>query len=380
MPGPTQPSTTPTQAQQPSGREVALEKIGEFDQPDYVAQPPGSTDLYVVERPGRIRIVRDGRTLDEPALDIADQVSDSGQEQGLLSVFPPDFQDSRLLYVYFTGNDQDQHVVEYRANDDGTPIREARVEVLGWRTSPPTTTAGFSSSARMGCSTSAPATAARSVAARTRSETVRTWLAARQDPPDRPAQRRRSVLGAGRQPLRRPPWARPEVCNYGLRNPWRFSFDRDTRALAIGDVGSSILEEIDYVPAERTCGNNFGWSAFEAELNEDQRAPNVVPPILVYGHGEGCSVTGGYVVRDPSLPSMTGRYVYGDFCAGELRSFRPTARRAVDDKPVGLEVSSLSSFGEDNEGHVYAVSLDGPVYRLVPEWAKAPPRRVFVGR
>jgi hypothetical protein len=78
-------------------------------------------------------------------------------------------------------------------------------------------------------------------------------------------------------------------------------------------------------------------------------------------------VTGGYVVRDPSLPSMTGRYVYGDFCAGELRSFRPTARRAVDDKPVGLEVSSLSSFGEDNEGHVYAVSLDGPVYRLVPE-------------
>lgn len=368
----TQPEKTPAQAQQPSGRGVALDKIGEFDQPDYVAQPPGSTDLYVVERPGRIRIVRDGRTLDEPALDIADQVSDSGQEQGLLSVaFPPDFQDSRLLYVYFTGNDQDQRVVEYRAKDDGTVVQGSARQVLRME--------DFASNHNGGLLLFGP------------DELLYIGtgdggsLGGSPDP-ERNGQNLGSLLGkilridprkSGGDPYSVPadnpfvdrPGARPEVCNYGLRNPWRFSFDRDTRALAIGDVGSSILEEIDYVPAERTCGNNFGWSAFEGteRLNEDQRAPNVVPPILVYGHGEGCSVTGGHVVRDPSLPSMTGRYVYGDFCAGELRSFRPTARRAVDDKPVGLEVSSLSSFGEDNEGHVYAVSLDGPVYRLVPE-------------
>ncbi len=107
-----------------------LEKIGNFDRPDYIVQAPGSDDLYVVEQPGRIRIVRDGRTLPEPALDIADEVSDSG-EQGLLSVaFPPDFQSSRLAYVYFTGNDQDQHVVEYRANDDGTIDESSAREVL----------------------------------------------------------------------------------------------------------------------------------------------------------------------------------------------------------------------------------------------------------
>ena len=368
----TQPEKTPTQAQQPSGREVALDKIGEFDQPDHVAQPPGSTDLYVVERPGRIRIVRDGRTLDEPALDIADQVSDSGQEQGLLSVaFPPDFQDSRLLYVYFTGNDQNQHIVEYRASSDGIAEEGSAREVLRME--------DFASNHNGGLLLFGP------------DELLYIGtgdggsLGGSPDP-ERNGQNLGSLLGkilridpreSGGDPYSVPadnpfvgrPGARPEVCNYGLRNPWRFSFDRDTRALAIGDVGSSILEEIDYVPAERTCGNNFGWSAFEGteRVNEDQRAPNMVPPILVYGHGEGCSVTGGYVVRDPSLPSMTGRYVYGDFCAGELRSFRPTVRRAVDDKPVGLEVSSLSSFGEDNEGHVYAVSLDGPVHRLVPE-------------
>ena len=368
----TQPEKTPTQAQPPSGRGVALDKIGEFDQPDYVAQPPGSTDLYVVERPGRIRIVRDGRTLDEPALDIADQVSDSGQEQGLLSVaFPPDFQDSRLLYVYFTGNDQDQRVVEYRAKDDGTVDQGSARQVLRMEDFASNHNGGlllFGPDALLYIGTGDGGS-----------------LGGSPDP-ERNGQNLGSLLGkilridprkSGGDPYSVPadnpfvdrPGARPEVCNYGLRNPWRFSFDSDTRALAIGDVGSSILEEIDYVPAERTCGNNFGWSAFEGteRLNEDQRAPNVVPPILVYGHGEGCSVTGGHVVRDPSLPSMTGRYVYGDFCAGELRSFRPTARRAVDDKPVGLEVSSLSSFGEDNEGHVYAVSLDGPVYRLVPE-------------
>jgi hypothetical protein len=160
--------------------------------------------------------------------------------------------------------------------------------------------------------------------------------------------------------------ARPEVCNYGLRNPWRFSFDRESGDLLIGDVGQSTQEEIDFVPADRVCGNNFGWSAFEgtSRLNDDQNAPNEVPPILTYGRDEGCSVTGGYVVRDPSLPALLGRYVYADYCAGDLRSFKPARPEARDDRPVGLNVPSLSSFGQDEQGHIYAVSLDGPVYRL----------------
>jgi glucose/arabinose dehydrogenase len=363
----TQPETTPTQAQQPSGRGVALEKIGEFDQPDYVAQPPGSTDLYVVERPGRIRIVREDRTLDEPALDIADQVSDSGEEQGLLSVaFPPDFQGSRLLYVYFTGNDQDQHVVEYRASDDGIAEEGSARELLRME--------DFASNHNGGLLLFGP----------DGSLYIGTGDGGLAGDPERNGQDLGSLLGKilridPRQAGSRPytplgvfgerPGARPEVCNYGLRNPWRFSFDRETAALVIGDVGQDAFEEVDYVPAERTCGNNFGWSAFEGDerFNSDQSAQGAVAPILTYPLDGGCSVTGGYVVRDPSLPSMAGRYVYGDFCESELRSFRPSARRAVDDKPVGLEVPGLSSFGEDNEGHVYAVSLEGPVYRLVPK-------------
>ncbi len=162
--------------------------------------------------------------------------------------------------------------------------------------------------------------------------------------------------------------ARPEVYSYGLRNPWRFSFDRDTGALAIGDVGQNSLEEIDYVGPGGGRGANFGWSAFEGDerFNDDQEADGHLPPVLTYGREEGCSVTGGYVVRDPELPSLRGRYLYGDFCAGLLRSFVPAKGEARDDRAVGLEVPQLSSFGEDGSGRIYATSLDGPVFRLVP--------------
>jgi hypothetical protein len=154
-------------------------------------------------------------------------------------------------------------------------------------------------------------------------------------------------------------------------NPWRFSFDRQTGALSIGDVGQDRFEEIDYVPRNQGAGSgaNFGWSAFEGEavMNDDQSAPGHVPPVLVYSLDGGCSVTGGYVVRDPGLPSLFGRYLYGDYCEGELRSFVPSVGGARGDRPLGLDVSSLSSFGEDAAGHVYATSLDGPVFRLVGE-------------
>ncbi len=164
------------------------------------------------------------------------------------------------------------------------------------------------------------------------------------------------------------PGARPEVYAYGLRNPWRFSFDRDTGALAIGDVGQNSLEEVDYVPAGAGRGANFGWSAYEGSerFNDDQEAADHVEPVLAYGRDEGCSITGGYVVRDPELASLQGRYLYGDFCAGELRSFVPAKGEARDDRPLGLEVPSLSSFGEDSQGRIYATSLDGSVFRLVP--------------
>jgi len=167
--------------------------------------------------------------------------------------------------------------------------------------------------------------------------------------------------------------ARPEILAYGLRNPWRFSFDRETGDLWIGDVGQSEQEEVDALPRdELESGANFGWSAFEgtARFNDDEEAPEAIDPVLTYGRDGGCSVTGGYVVRDRALESLYGRYLYADFCAGQLRSFsaeEALAGSAQDDRPLGIQVPGVSSFAEDARGRVYATSLEGPVYRLVPE-------------
>jgi glucose/arabinose dehydrogenase len=367
---PTSPAATDT-ATQPSpapsgGGKVTLAKVGEFDQPTYVAQAPATDDLYVVEREGRLRIVRSGDVLGEPALDISDQVVAEG-EQGLLSVaFPPDFASSRRLYLYFTGNDQDQYVLEYRARGDGTVKEGSARELLHMD--------DFASNHNGGSLVFGPDG----------------YLYIGTGDGGLPSDQRNgqdlgSLLGkllridprpSGGQPYSVPsdnpfagrPGARPEICDYGLRNPWRFSFDRQTGALTIADVGQSSQEEIDYRRAGEICGNNFGWSAFEGteRFDPEQSAPDAVPPIFAYGRDSGCSVTGGYVVRDPSLPQLNGRYVYGDYCESTLRSLVPATPQAKDDRSLGLEVESLVSFGEDADGHIYAVSLDGPVYRLTP--------------
>jgi glucose/arabinose dehydrogenase len=346
--GPDPADTGGGDATQPStGTKVRLEKLGDFEQPVYLTQPPGGDDLYVVEQEGTVRIFRDRQVLDTPALDIQDEVT-AGGEQGLLSVaFPPDFQASQVAYAYYTGNDQDQYVVEFTVAGDGSFDRDSERQILHMD--------DFASNHNGGLLLFGP----------DEQLYIGTGDGGIADDPERNGQDRNSLLG---KILRMDPGqgSRPEICNYGLRNPWRFSFDRATGALLIGDVGQNTQEEIDFVPAERICGNNFGWSAFEGthRLNEDQTAPNAVAPILTYGRDEGCSVTGGYVVRDRSLPALFGRYVYGDYCAGEVRSFEPATPRARDDRSLGLDVPGLSSFGEDNQGHIYATSLEGPVYRL----------------
>jgi glucose/arabinose dehydrogenase len=160
------------------------------------------------------------------------------------------------------------------------------------------------------------------------------------------------------------PGARAEVYVYGLRNPWRFSFDRGD--LLVADVGQSAFEEIDYLPAARIAGANLGWSAFEgnARFDEGERAPGHLPPILTYPTEQGCSITGGYVVRDRHLPALYGRYLYGDYCSGELRSVIATPRGARDETSLGVSVPGLSSFGQDADGRIYATSLEGRVFRL----------------
>jgi hypothetical protein len=161
----------------------------------------------------------------------------------------------------------------------------------------------------------------------------------------------------------------PELYAFGLRNPFRFSFDRQTGDLIIGDVGQSAREEVDFSPKGTAAGVNYGWRCWEGTLQNTSITPqcdpgNDVKPVLEKNHSSDgfCAVIGGYVVRDVSLGALAGRYVYGDNCATGVRSV--TLPAANDDSATGLTVAGLSSFGEDSCGHLYAASLNGPVYRL----------------
>jgi hypothetical protein len=162
--------------------------------------------------------------------------------------------------------------------------------------------------------------------------------------------------------------ARPEIFAYGLRNPWRFSFDRETGDLVIGDVGQNAFEEISFATPERARGANFGWRPFEGDDRNfpDEDAPGHLGPVLVKSHDDGfCSITGGYVVRDPALGPLRGRYLYGDFCDGRVRSASLSASGATGDRAVGVpRIGPISSFGEDAQGRLYVTSLDGPVFRF----------------
>jgi hypothetical protein len=168
---------------------------------------------------------------------------------------------------------------------------------------------------------------------------------------------------------------------YGLRNPWRFSFDRTTGDLVIGDVGQDRYEEVDFARAPGIgAGANYGWNRYEGVHTYPGNAPaggapGTVLPVIEYPHGPACSITGGYVVRDPALPELAGTYVYGDYCTGRLfGAVLPGAPQAL-----GLDVPSLSGFGEDGCGRVYAASLAGPVYRLSTTGACVPPGQAAPG-
>ena len=161
---------------------------------------------------------------------------------------------------------------------------------------------------------------------------------------------------------------RDEIYSYGLRNPYRFSLDRGL--IAIGDVGQQEQEEVDILKVADAKGVNFGWPEFEGDLPHDADLPGPGPavfPIHTYSHAKGCAVIGGVIVSDPQLPELKNRYLYGDFCSGKLRSFRPdvAAQEARDDAPLGLIIPGLTSFGQGSDGQVYMTNST-TLYRLEP--------------
>ncbi len=354
-----------------AARGVRLRKVADFDAPVYVTSPPGDrARQFVVEQGGRVMVVRDGRKLRTPFLDIRGQVT-AGGEQGMLSIaFPPDYADSGLFYVYFTDNDQNQRIVEYkRASADRADPGSARL-VLRMPDRESNHNGGlllFGPDGLMYVGTGDGGGGGDMHGARGNAQNLGSLLGKilRIDPR---AGGGRPYQVPGSNPFVGRSGARGEVYSYGLRNPWRFAFDRRTGDLSIGDVGQNAYEEIDSVRRGAGRGANFGWRPFEgrSRYTDGESAPGAIGPVVVRSHSDGnCSITGGVVVRDRSL-SLRGRYLFGDFCRGRIESARLTPGRARDVRNTSLKVSSLSSFGEDAQGRVYVVSLEGPVYRIAP--------------
>ena len=352
-------------------RGVRLVRVGTFSSPLYVTAPPGDRRrVFVVEQGGRIMVVRDGRTLRRPFLDIRSQVT-AGGEQGLLSLaFAPDYARSGRFYVYFTDRAQRERIVEYRrATADRADPGSARV-VLVMADPEPNHNGGllvFGPDRLLYVGTGDGGGADDQHGPRGNGQDLGSLLGKilRIDPRSsggRPYTSPRSNPFAGRAGARR------EIYAYGLRNPWRFSFDRRTGDLAIADVGQNAVEEVDFVRRGRGRGANFGWRPFEGRRrNFAEPAPGAIFPVITHTHAAGfCSITGGYVVRDRGVPALFGRYVYGDLCEGRVRAarLRPGRRTRGRIVPRLRKVDSLSSFGEDARGRVYAVSLAGPVYRI----------------
>jgi glucose/arabinose dehydrogenase len=362
-----------TAAATPSAaRGVRLRRVGSFSSPVHLTSPPGDrARQFVVEQGGRVRIIRDGRTLGDPFLDISDQVT-AGGEQGLLSIaFAPDYRTSGLFYVYFTDEAADQRIVEYRRRDaDHADPGSARL-VLRMPDDESNHNGGlllFGPDDLLYVGTGDGGGGGDQHGSRGNAQDLGSLLGKilRIDPRaagGRPYSVPQDNPFAGRS------GARGEIYAYGLRNPWRFSFDRRTGGLTIGDVGQGEWEEIDYVANGRGRGANFGWRPFEgrARYTPGESAPGHVEPVIVRSHGDGnCSITGGVVVRDRAVPALRGRYVFGDFCRGRVESAKLAGGRARSVRNTSLRVSNLSSFGEDAQGRVYVLSLSGPVFRIVP--------------
>jgi hypothetical protein len=321
--------------------------------PVYVTAPPGDTHrLFVVEKTGTIRIIRDGSLLATPFLNIRALVS-TGSEQGLLSMaFDPHYATNGRFYVFYTNTAGNIRIVRYRVGANPDVAAPASRKVL-WSVSHSAHSnhnggqLQFGPDGRLyigigdGGSEGDPNLYGQNLHV----PYAKIW--------------RLNVSVAG---------SAPRIYAYGLRNPWRFSFDSQTGNLWIGDVGQNSWEEIDFLRAGVTAGTNFGWSYYEARQVYKPQAINrsrLVFPAAFYSHAFGCAVIGGYVYRGSAIPSLRGDYLFSDECSG--RVWFKTSRTATKHILTGIsqKVTQVTSFGQDASGELYLTSLNGTVYELV---------------
>jgi glucose/arabinose dehydrogenase len=315
--------------------------------PVLYTQAPGQPGrFYVVEQGGTIRVVQDGRVQARPFLDIRSRVV-SGGEQGLLGLaFSPGYARNGTFYVNYTAaGDGANTVVRYRARNGRALAASAQV-ILRLPDPYANHNGGhlvFGPDGRLW---------------------VGTGDAGSGGDPENRAQNMDSLFGKMLRLDVRRAQPTPEIVALGLRNPWRYSFDRRTGDLWIGDVGQGEIEEIDRWQRPGTGLTNFGWDVYEGRNSfepKDLGPGTLVQPVAQYTHADGCSVTGGYVYRGKAVPRLAGRYVYGDYCSGRIWSV-PVGGGTPRVEPVRVE--GLSSFGESLAGELYAVSHSGTIYRF----------------
>lgn len=333
------------------------EAVGLVAVPD---EAPGR--LFVVEKRGKIRILRGGRFDPTPFLDMTGRVAlerrDNG-EQGLLGLtFHPQFRKNGRFYLNYTDRKGDTRVVEMRL-DKASPNRadpSTERQLLFVDQPYANHNAGDLAFGRDG----------KLYVLLGDGGSANDPKGAGQDPNTLLAKVIRLDVEA-QKPT-------PQVIGKGLRNPWRYSFDRKTGDLYIADVGQNLYEYVHVAPASRLAGHNFGWNVVEGfHCFQAQRCEvgGFTPPVMEYPRSEGCSITGGYVYRGKALPELDGLYFYSDYCTGLLRSFRLENGRATDswDWKQALDpdarLARIAAFGQDQQGELYLVTHEGPIYKLV---------------
>ena len=358
---------------------LTLEKVGRFNQPVHLSQPPGvDSPLFVVEREGVVRAISGGAIAPRPFLDIRPRVKSTGKggEQGLLSIaFPPDYAAAGRFYVAYTDDSDALVISEFRRSPEDPLLADAKSERVLLRIPEPTTKhhgglllfgpdkylyIGSGDGGLVGD----PSNDAQN-------KEILNGKLLRIDPRKR-----------GSRPYTVPkenPFVgragRDEIFAYGLRNPWRFSFDQTPAAavIAIADVGNRSQEEVNILPLPKARGANFGWPAFEGDLRTlgGLKPGRTVLPVYTYTHGRRCSVIGGNVVRDPRLARIKGReivgaYLFGDFCSKRLFAFRPKPNKVGQERSFRFNLPGVTSFGEDRAGRIYVLTYEGPIYRIDP--------------
>ncbi|MDP9405237.1 MAG: PQQ-dependent sugar dehydrogenase [Actinomycetota bacterium] len=337
---------------------MRLTRLAKLDDATAMATRAGDDGIYVTERDGRVMVVRDGKAtllLDD------EKRTDAGHEQGMLGLdFSPDGQ---RLYVYYIGEGDEHSYLDEFAMDGRTIDRRSRRRVL-FVEQPESNVHkggqvafGPDGMLYLGLGDGGPSDVPPST-----SQRLDTLLGkiVRIDP----RRGKRYAIPRG-NPFADRKNALPEIYAYGLRNPWRFSFDRDTGDLWIGDVGRYVFEEINRVGARDAAGANFGWPFFEGTSPLQGTPPDdVVAPLHTYAHTDRCAVIGGYVYRGTAIPKLRGAYVYGDFCDGTLRALVRRGGKVVAERELGVDVPAMTSLGEDENGELYVLSLTEGLSRL----------------